>query len=260
MTEPRPPSPKTDLVAIWGHAAEEYDQAWAHGLRTEKEREAWTGLLARLLPPDPPLRILDVGCGTGFLALLLAEAGHAVVGLDLSEAMLAVARREVARRGLTVELVLGDAEDPPGRSGTFDAVVSRHLLWTLPDPARAVRAWKDLVVPGGRVLAIDGLWQGVGVRDRLAMLTARLLERVMPRGDRGDGGPGPAGERLPLQDLTSVEPAREVFLQAGLTGVTAELLASLDAVERSVMPLRERLELRHRRYLVQGAAPAQGSP
>src|SRR5258707_13647115 len=97
MTEPHPPTPKTDLVAIWGHAPEEYDQAWAHGLRTVEEREAWSGLLARLLPPDPPLRILDVGCGTGFLALLLAEAGHAGVGPDLSEAMLAGGPRGGAR-------------------------------------------------------------------------------------------------------------------------------------------------------------------
>lgn len=88
------------------------------------------------LPVEPRRTILDVSCGTGFLSLLLAELGHFVVGLDLTEGMLEVHRRQARARGLDITMVRGDAEDPPPGLGSFDAVVPRHLLWTLLRPQR----------------------------------------------------------------------------------------------------------------------------
>lgn len=119
---------KAAISSLWGRAAPEYDQSWGHGLRSHQEKQAWSAFLAELLPPERALRVLDVGCGTGFLALLLAEAGHSVVGLDLSDRMLSVAETEATRRQLKLQFVNGDAEKPMPTIGTFDAVVSRHLL------------------------------------------------------------------------------------------------------------------------------------
>src|SRR5689334_17611273 len=75
----------------WDTAATVYDRLHSHGLFSDDERRAWCALLERVLPPAPS-RVLDVGTGTGFLAFRAAELGHDVVGVDVSPAMLAVAR------------------------------------------------------------------------------------------------------------------------------------------------------------------------
>jgi ubiquinone/menaquinone biosynthesis C-methylase UbiE len=250
---------KQAIVALWDGLADDYDSAWAHGLRTDKEKRAWSDLLTRLLPPDRPLRILDVGCGTGFLSFLLAEAGHTVVGLDLSEAMLGVARRAAADRALPVTFVQGDAESPALSLGSFDAVVSRHLLWTLPSPQQGLHAWIGLLSPGGQVLAIDGFWSPKRVTDKAMAATGRVLRRLANGRQRGGSGYAPeVAARLPLHDLTELAPARELFTASGLVGVAAEPLTTIDRVERSVMPMRHRLALRHHRYLVHGRLPEGG--
>lgn len=249
---------KQAIVALWDGLADDYDSQWAHGLRTEKERRAWSDLLTRLLPPDPPLRILDVGCGTGFLSFLLAGAGHTVVGLDLSEAMLEMARRTAASRALPVTFVQGDAERPALSLGSFDAVVSRHLLWTLPSPQQGLHAWIGLLSPGGRVLAIDGFWSPKRVADKVMATPGRLLRWLANGRRHGNSDYAPEiVARLPLRDLTELEPVRELFTASGLVGVAAEPLTTIDRVERSVMPMRYRLSLRHRRYLVHGRLPEE---
>jgi SAM-dependent methyltransferase len=196
-----------------------------------------------------------VRTGTGFLALLMSEMGHDVTGVDLSEQMMSVGRAHAEARGMTTRFVVGDAEEPAAL-GEFDVVISRHLLWTLRRPEQAVRAWSQLLRPGGRVIAIDGLWFHLSVADRAVSEVGRLLTRLRPdREKRGHHYPADADGHLPLKHLRSFEPARNVFVRAGLSDVLAEELAWIDNVERSVMPLDERLRHRYRRYLLEGTTP-----
>ena len=113
---------------------------------------AWLAVLADHLPPAPA-RILDVGAGTGAMSLLAAELGHRVTALDISPGMLGHAERKAAERGVTLETVIGPADSPP--EGPFDAVIERHLLWTLPDPSGALAGWRR-VAPGGRMVLLEG--------------------------------------------------------------------------------------------------------
>jgi SAM-dependent methyltransferase len=54
-------------------------------------------------------------------------------------------------------VLVGDASDPPARAGrSFDVILARHLLWTLPDPQGALRRWVSLLRPGGRLVLIEG--------------------------------------------------------------------------------------------------------
>jgi len=100
-----------------------------------------------------------VGCGTGFLAMRMAELGHTAVGIDLSEEMLAKARRKIEGLGLQVTFHLGDAEAPPQDGSPYDVILERHVIWTLPQPREAVRAWQALLKPGGLLILIEGIFE-----------------------------------------------------------------------------------------------------
>lgn len=145
----------TSPRVFWDHAAASFDEEPDHGLRDPAVRQAWRARLASWLP-EPPAAVLDVGCGTGSLALLLAEEGHTVTGVDLSPRMAELARRKLA--GRPAEVIVGDAADPPVGAGPFDALLCRHVVWNLPDPHAALRRWRDLVRPGGRLVLVEGRW------------------------------------------------------------------------------------------------------
>ena len=100
--------------------------------------------------------MLELGSGTGEFTRLLLDAGATVTGLDLSEGMLARARVKLA--GRSASLFAGDAEDTREPAASYDAVVCRHLVWTLPEPRRAVADWFRVLRPGGRLLVVDGDW------------------------------------------------------------------------------------------------------
>lgn len=143
-----------EIQQFWDEDAAVYDDSPEHHPRRPHERAAWGATLRRLLP-DPPARVLDAGAGTGFLSLLLAAQGYQVTAMDLSAGMLDRLRAKAARQGLDVEIVRADAASPP--DGPFDAVVERHLLWTLPGPAAALAAWRQ-AVPTGRLVLVEGTW------------------------------------------------------------------------------------------------------
>lgn len=145
------------IAGYWDGAADSFDVEPDHGLRDGAVRAAWARLLRAWLPV-PPCDVLDLGCGTGSLALLAAEAGHRVVGVDLAPRMVEVARAKLAGAPAPATVLVGDAADPPVGSRTFDVVLVRHLVWTLPDPRAALRRWVGLLGRPGRIVLIEGRW------------------------------------------------------------------------------------------------------
>ena len=149
------------ITAYWDAAAGAFDEEPDHGLRPDHVRAAWAGLLHSWMPSDP-IDVLDVGCGTGSLSLLLAEVGHRVTGVDVAERMIEQARTKLESAGLDGRFLVGDAMNPPTGTGHFDCVLSRHLVWTLPDPRAALREWVRRLRPGGRLVLIEGRWGEAG--------------------------------------------------------------------------------------------------
>jgi ubiquinone/menaquinone biosynthesis C-methylase UbiE len=147
---------------------------------------AWQDVLRRNLafnrtvPGRQRFKVLDVGCGTGFLALHVAQLGHNVIGLDASDAMLEVAqqRADELDKGpkSRCDFVLGDATQLEFEENEFDAVIGRFLLSELHDPAKAVAEWFRVLKPGGRLFLIEDDWgdlDGVQAKERLTKLKYR---------------------------------------------------------------------------------------
>lgn len=117
--------------------------------------QKWLHEIETLLPEKGNLRILDVGTGTGFFAVLLAQAGHRVEGIDLTPAMLEEARALAAQRSLDIMFREMDAQALSYADESFDVVLSRNLTWTLPEPEKAYREWFRVLKPGGVLLNFD---------------------------------------------------------------------------------------------------------
>jgi SAM-dependent methyltransferase len=224
----------------WDADATTYDHSSDHGwaVATPTLRAAWNAALHRLLPGGAS-RVLDVGAGTGFLSLAAARLGHRVTALDLSEGMLARLGEHAGREGLAVEVVQGGAEDPP--AGPFDAVIERHLLWTLPDPRAALAAWRA-VAPAGRLVLFEGLW---GESDPVEALRSQAREglrklRGQPDHHHGDYDPSVLAE-LPLGRGTHPDQVVELVEAAGWGPARLERLYDIEWAQLLSEPPSARL-------------------
>jgi ubiquinone/menaquinone biosynthesis C-methylase UbiE len=99
-------------------------------------------------------RVLEVAIGTG-RSLPFYAADAVVTGVDLSPAMLDIARRRAAGLRRDVDLHVGDAERLPFGDGTFDTVVCALGLCAIPDDVAAIREMRRVLVPGGKLLLLD---------------------------------------------------------------------------------------------------------
>ena len=164
----------------WDAAADRFDEQPDHGLPDGAVRGAWEALLQEVLPV-PPARILDLGCGTGSVSVLLAALGHAVQGVDLAPRMLELAAAKARHRGVEVAFYEGDASRPPVE-GPFDVVLSRHVLWALPDVPAVLDRWTTLLAPGGLLVLVEGRWNtgtGWSADDLLPLVQAATSTAVL---------------------------------------------------------------------------------
>ena len=143
---------KERIRVFWDNSRQNYDSVEAHGVHSETEKKMWRQGLTKLLGPDENLKILDIGTGTGFLALLLAEMGYSVTGADWAASKIQQATEKATSSNIPVQFQVQDAEKLSLESNAFDAVVSRHVLWTLSDPYVAAREWVRVTKLGGKVI------------------------------------------------------------------------------------------------------------
>jgi len=120
--------------------------------------------LVRTLRALPGQRILEIGVGTGLL-LPLYPRGVSIVGIDISEEMLAVARRRAERLGLdNTELYLMDAEQTTFPDGSFDHVVISYVYSVTPNPSGLIHEARRVCKPGGDIYLLNhfsgnGIWK-----------------------------------------------------------------------------------------------------
>lgn len=115
-------------------------------------------------------RVLDVGTGTGYFAVLLSDCGHDVTGIDLTPAMIEEARLLAKEHGSRAQFEVGDAQALRYDDASFDLVISRNLTWTLPEPEKAYAEWLRVLRPGGVLLNFDASYAD-NVRNNQALGT-----------------------------------------------------------------------------------------
>ncbi|WP_158581402.1 class I SAM-dependent methyltransferase [Actinomadura spongiicola] len=207
-------SPVQDRITwYWNQHAPAYQRFQEQRLAHPDYDAAWTRVWRDALPDDAET-VLDVGTGTGHAALTIAALGRRVRGIDIAPAMLDYARDNARRRGLDITFVQGDAVRPEVRGGPFDALVSRYLLWTLPDVDTALRDWRRLLRPGGRLAVVDAPWHAGGMRH----------SDTDPRAHAYDAE---ARRALALAEADDIAAWRERILAAGFTDVESTPLTEL---------------------------------
>ncbi len=177
---------KERITRHWDGRAKAYDKNVRQVIYSNRERRIWQEIFSGAMG-SAPLRVLDVGTGPGIVANLLSGLGHNVTGIDASAGMLKKAQLNSDALHNQMHPILGDGESLPFRDGSFDAVVNRYVLWTLPQPEKALAEWQRVLKPGGRLVIVDGTWfdkDGKRLSKRLwqklSLILIMLTERRLP--------------------------------------------------------------------------------
>ena len=238
-SESRPDVVKQQVAAHWDRRASTFDEDFGHSIRTPDERAAWDRILDLVLGGRDALDALDAGCGTGFLAFELTDRGHRVTGVDFAPAMIGQARRKALDRGVSIRFEEADIEQLSFSPRTFDLVISRHVLWTLPHPEAAIDEWIRVLRPNGRLVVVDShLAAGAGPP---AAENARTSQEYAAIGDQ-----------LPFLGGRSREQIEGVFSAHGLANVRSDDLLDLVAAQTRRMIDEGRVPPQRRRYVVWG--------
>lgn len=151
--------------AYWMWRAAGYSQVNQEEL-SGIQRSTWSKLLDELLMSHPSLskrkrqeiRILDIGCGPGFLSIILTALGYRVTSGDFAESMLEQAKENAGPLAEQMEFRIENAMDVSFADEIFDVVLSRNLTWNLPNPKAAYEEWLRVLKPQGLLLVFDANW------------------------------------------------------------------------------------------------------
>ena len=193
--------------------AERYDLM--NSVMTGGRDRAWRRQVVNLCRPEPGQRILDLGTGTGELALAFANAvpGLEIWASDVSLEMMALARDKPG--AAPIRFFQADALSLPLQDNLFDVVVSAFLMRNLPDPVAAVRGQARLLKPGGRLVFLEIMppeftWLG--------SLYELFMFSVVPRVGRLLSGSSTAYAYLPSSTEMYASPFEvvDILREAGL--------------------------------------------
>jgi len=119
----------------------------------------WKRRMIRLAAPSAGMKVLDLCCGTGDVALAFGQRGAEVTGLDFSPAMLEIADKRLSQakvsEDLIVDFIQGDAQNLPFEDGSFDIVTISYGLRNLADWRKGLEEMIRVTRPGGRILVLD---------------------------------------------------------------------------------------------------------
>ena len=190
------------------------ENTFSDGASYERVMGRWSKLVGRQFLPwlglPHGLQWLDAGCGNGAFTEELIDLAKpaAVTGIDPAESQIAYARQRPGTKLATFEL--GDAQELPFTSGSFDAAVSALVLAFIPNPPRAIAELARVVRPGGTVAAYMWDLQGGGMPLQPMYRAMRKL--------------GLSPSRPPSDAASAEESMREIWHNAGLARVETNVI------------------------------------
>lgn len=245
-------SVKDHIESKWDASSQSYDSHHGHGIKSSMETKVWKELFMAHLPKGK-LKILDVGCGTGELSILLSQMGHDVTGIDLSESMMEKGRIKARSKCLDVIFMKGDAEAPAFDDGSFDVVLNRHLLWTLPNPQKALDSWINVLKDNGKALVIDGVWDDRSLDTRTRRFVSNFVTMLLERKNPWEHYYSEEiKSHLPNVGGTPSERAYGYLDSAGFEKIKCVDLRHIRDIQKKHMPLRERICYNYDYYLISG--------
>lgn len=140
-------SRKERIAGYWSKRSDSF-QAQRRAELHSSMADRWLLEIQKYLPKRK-LKILDVGCGSGFFTILLGKQGHEVLGTDLTPDMITKSRELAKEEETDCRFEIMDAENLDFPDETFDVVISRNLTWTLPDAGHAYEEWCRVLKKGG---------------------------------------------------------------------------------------------------------------
>ena len=150
-------------IRYWTNRASGYSGVNQEELASE-QKSVWGRQISRRISARFPgrkpesIRVLDVGTGPGFFAIILAQMGYNVTAVDYTVSMLEEARRNAGALAGRIRFQQMNAEDLSFASGSFDVVVTRNVTWNLHHPEKAYAHWMRVLAPGGLLLNFDANW------------------------------------------------------------------------------------------------------
>ena len=199
--------------------------------KSESVSEAWESLLASLVAGAVGRSAIDMGTGTGQFAIYLGRLGFRVIGIDISEKMIRKARENAQEYGLRIDFQTQDAEDLLFKDDTFDVIVSRNLLWTLPDPGKALKEWRRVLKPTGTLIVSDGMWMNPTWK-RAHDVAIRTLRGIFRNGSmvslRFFCAYMGLQKALPLYEGVRLADAETLFQTAGFREITFHDISRFD--------------------------------
>jgi len=118
--------------------------------------QRWLDEINQIIKIKSGMKILDIGTGAGFLAILCRQQGAQVTGIDLSPDMIQSAKQNASLFDQQIHFQVMDAENLKFDDAHFDLVIARNVTWLLPDTKAAYQEWLRVLKPKGKLINIDG--------------------------------------------------------------------------------------------------------
>ncbi len=149
-----------DIENYWINRTEGYNKVNISELNSDK-KYLWLNIIKINSPTtNNKLKVLDIGTGPGFFAILASSLGYDVTSIDYTESMLQQAKinADTYLTNHKIKFIRMDAQNLNFLDETFDLIVSRNLTWNLENPVKAYSEWFRVLKPRGRLINFDANW------------------------------------------------------------------------------------------------------